>query len=187
MKRTLASGLFWGWIALAGFGCATEVRVNFDPREDFSSYRTWDWLPPGWQVAAAARRVDRGLDAQLRAAIERKLVERGYERAPAGEADFLVTYHLTLERQLVRGVETPAMQTVSSFHREGGYEVTASKPTLQLYEQGTLVLDVADGQERQLVWRGIGIRRVRDSFGIRADDVVSEVFDRFPPEAGSRF
>jgi hypothetical protein len=159
--------------------------VDFDRHEDFSRYRTWDWLPSGWQVPAPGSRVDRGLDALLRTAIERELAARGYERAPAQDADFLVTYHVSLEVQLVRVMETPATQTLHNPHREGGYEVTASQASLQRYEKGTLVLDVADGRDRQLVWRGIGTRRVRESFKNRVDEVVSRLFDRFPPDAGS--
>ena len=185
MRRTFASGLFLIWIAGAGAGCATDVRVDFDPAKDFSSYRTWDWLRPGWEVAPAPSGVDRGLEALVRGAIQRELQERGYERTTVGRPDFLVAYHLTLERELVRRMETPAMQTLSSPHREGGFEVTASRVTLQLYEKGTLVLVVADGGDQQRVWRGIAVRRVRESFRTRAVGVVSEVFDRFPAAAAS--
>jgi len=185
MRRALASGLLVAWLALAGFGCATDVRVDFDPSEDFSSYRTWDWLRPSWQGNPLESGVDRGLESLVRLAIEGELRERGYERTRVGQPDFLVAYHLTLERELVRRMETPAMQTLSSPHREGGYEVTASRPTFQLYEKGTLVLVVADAGDQQRVWRGIGIRRVRDSFKTRAELVVSEVFDHFPAVSAS--
>lgn len=180
MRRALVSGLLVAWLALAGLGCATDVRVDFDPSEDFSRYRTWDWLRPSWQGNPLVSGVDRGLESLVRLAIESELGKRGYEHSSAGQPDFLVAYHLTLERELVRRLETPAMQTLSSPHREGGFEVTASRPTFQIYEKGTLVLVVAKGGDRQRVWRGIGIRRVRDSFKTRAELVVSEVFDRFP-------
>jgi hypothetical protein len=77
------------------------------------------------------------------------------------------------------------MQTLSSPHREGGYEVTKSEKRLQPYELATLVLDVAEARERQLVWRGIGTRRVRSSFKQRAEAIVSDIFEAFPPGPGS--
>ena len=187
MKRALASGLLLAWFAGLGSGCATDVRVEVEPGEDLSSYRTWDWLRPSWQIASPSPGVDRGLEALLRSAIERELRARGYERATNAPADFVVAYHLTLERQLVRRLETPAMQTLVNPHREGGFEVMASRPTLQLYEKGTLVVVVADGRDQQRVWRGVAVRRVRDSFSTRADGVVSEILDRFPAAAGSWF
>jgi hypothetical protein len=61
----------------------------------------------------------------------------------------------------------------------------ASRPMLHLYELGTLVLDVAEPRERQLVWRGIGTRKVRTSFKRRAEEVVAEIFEAFPPDPGS--
>ena len=185
MKPTRATRFLPVLLAAAGLGCATSVRVVFDPHEDFADYRTWAWLAPSFEVSSRRNHVEPSLDALLREAVERELAARGFERAQEEPPDFLVTYHLRVQLQLVQGLETPAMQTVSSYHREGGFEVTASRPTVQSYEQGTLVLDVADGRERQLVWRGIGTRRVRNSFKERADDVVAEIFEAFPPDPGS--
>ena len=185
MKRALASGLLLAWIAWLGSGCATKVRVEVDPGQDLSHYRTWDWVRPSWQSVTPAPGVDRVLEALLREAIERELGERGFARATSARPDFLVAYHLTLERELVRGLETPAMQTLVNPHREGGFEVTASRPTLQLYEKGTLVLVVADAGDQRCVWRGIAIRRVRESFKTRAEEVVSDVLARFPSATGS--
>src|SRR5262245_4929118 len=185
VKRKRAAGLAFAVLAAACFGCGSTVRVAFDPHEDFTTYRTWAWLPRNWEVAASKSRVDPELDALLRGAIERELAARGFELAGEGEPDFLVTYHVRLKRQLVRVMETPAMETLVNPHREGGYEVQVSKPVLYPYELGTLVLDVAEPRERQLVWRGIGTRRVRDSFKRRAEDVVVDIFESFPPEAKS--
>jgi hypothetical protein len=185
VERKRAAGLVFALVAAACLGCATSIRVDFDPQEDFASYRTWAWLPRSWEVAASKSRIDPELDALLRGAIERELAARGFEQAADTPPDFLVTYHLRLRRELVRVIETPAMQTLANPHREGGYEVQASKPMLYPYELGTLVLDVAEARERQLVWRGIGTRRVRTSFKRRAEAVVAEIFEAFPPEPRS--
>src|SRR5262245_29919982 len=183
VERKRARGFAFAVLVAAGLGCATTVRVDFDPDEDFARYRTWAWLPRGWEVPASD--VDPELDALLRGAIERELAARGFSQAGELTPDFLVTYHLRIQHQLVRGIETPAMQTLSSPHREGGYEVVASRPSVLPYELGTLVLDVAEARQRQLVWRGIGTRRVRTSFKRRAEAVVGEIFEEFPPSSGS--
>jgi hypothetical protein len=186
VERKRAAGLAIALLGAASVACATRVWVDFDPREDFRSYRTWTWLAQSWEVAAAGSRVDPELDALLRGAIERELVSRGYERAAAEAApDFLVTYHVQLRRQLVQLLETPAMQTLHNPHREGGYEVTASRARLQFYEFGTLVLDVAEAKDGQLVWRGIGTRKVRESFKRQAAAVVTDIFEGFPPDPES--
>jgi hypothetical protein len=183
MRRAVASGLFVAGIALAGSGCATDIRIDVDRPEDLSTYRSWDWLPVQWEAAPAARGVDRGLEALVRGAIVRGLLERGYRRTSVGRPDFLVAYHVTLQRELVLRTETPAMQTLAGFHREGGFEITASRFSVERYETGTLVLVVADAGSQQRVWRATAVRRVRESFRTEAERVVLEVFDRFPSAA----
>lgn len=187
MRRALASSFLFAWIAVAGSGCATQIQVNLDRREDFSHYRTWDWMHPRADLAAATSGINRGLESLVRGAIVRGLLDRGYARTTVGRPDFLVAYDLTLVRELVRRLETPAMQTISSPHREGGFEVTASRFVTEHYETGTFVLAVSDGGNLQGVWHATAVRRVRDSFVPRVEEVVSEVFERFPPAAEAWF
>jgi hypothetical protein len=187
MRRTLASSLLVAWIAVTGSGCATEIQVSLDRREDFSHYRTWDWMQPRAEPAAATSGLDRGLELLVRGAIVRGLRDRGYARTTVGRPDILVAYDLTLARELVRRLETPAMQTLSNPHREGGFEVTASRFVFEHYETGTFVLAVLDGGNLRGVWHATAIRRVRDSFLPRVEEVVSEVFERFPPAAEAWF
>jgi len=187
MRRALASSLLFASVVVAGSGCATQVQVNLDRREDFSHYRTWDWMHPGAEPAAARSGIDRGLELLVRGSIVRGLLDRGYARTTVGRPDFLVAYDLTLARELVRRLETPAMQTLSSPHREGGFEVTASRLVIERYETGTFVLAVSDGGNLRSVWHATAIRRVRDSFLPRVEEVVSEVFERFPPAAEAWF
>jgi hypothetical protein len=183
MRRALASGCILAWIAVTGSACATRVRVDFDHTEDFARYRTWDWNRSGEWFATTATGVDRGLDALVRDAVARGLEKRGFSRTKVGRPDFLVAYHVSLERVLVRRLETPATQTVSSHHRDGSFEVTASTVTHELYETGTFVLLVADAGNLQKVWRATAVRRVRESFRPQAEGVVSAVLDRFPAAA----
>ena len=80
MRRALASSLLLAWIAVAGSGCATQIQVDLDSRQEFSRYRTWDWMHRGGELAAARGGIDRRLELLVRAAIVRGLLERGYER-----------------------------------------------------------------------------------------------------------
>jgi hypothetical protein len=186
LANVVATAAFAAVLATLGPGCAQPVRVSFDAHEDFGAYRTWAWLPQSWPVPAVARQVAPELDAMLRTSIERELAARGYKPAAEDRSpDFFVTYHLELRTQLVLMNETPAAQTLPTFHGGrgdvGAYEVGITEQHLVVYEIGLLGLDVADGHERQLVWRGIGRRRARDSFSDVADDTVAEILEHFPP------
>jgi hypothetical protein len=178
-RAPLASLLVLALAAAAG--CVNGLRVEFDPLEDFARYRTWDWLPKGFEQRAASRELAPDLDALLRAAIERELAARGFERAGDDAPDFYVSYHADLKLQLVRGTETPAMRTLSSLHHTPSYEITAPATTLRRYDVGTLALDVADGRDRQLVWRGIQTGRWRNGVRDRVDGLIADLFERFPP------
>lgn len=165
-------------LAALGLACA-KPSVEVDPSEDFSVYETWEWLP---------RRADFDPPRQLRselherviAQVERELRECGYRRAGGETPDFFVTYHLEIERQLVVRSEVPAEETLETFHEGGSYGVTRTTTHLAHYEQVTLAIDVAEGQERQLVWRGRLSERVRGSFDRRAGDAVAEILAHFP-------
>jgi hypothetical protein len=168
----------------ACLACATPVRVEFDRREEFSRYRTWAWLDPGWEVGRASR-VAPELDAVLRGAIERELAARGYQLTADGTPDFFVTYHIAVAREMVVSIETPASQFLSSLHQGSpSYLITASERKVRFYETGTLAVDVADGSERQLVWRGLAIRRARNDYEPHAARAVAEILERFPPASG---
>lgn len=173
-------------LALAGcLGCAAAMRVEFDPREDFARYRSWDWLPTGFAESAASRALAPDLEALLRGAIERELAERGFTRAAGATPDFYVSYHADVSIQLVRAIETPAMQTLSSLHSNSpSFEITASEKSLRRYDEGTLALDVANGRDRQLVWRGMQTGRWRNGIRPRLDEMIEELFERFPPTPG---
>ena len=117
-------------------------------------------------------------------AIEKRLQEKGYSKAARGAADFLVLYHLSLERKLdTTTINAPYTGGTSE------WEVHRTAPTHEVveYAEGTLVIDVLDNRTRRLVWRGTA--RGRHSNVPQAHYVeqrVSEVLDRFPPPASGR-
>ena len=184
MKRS--PGLAIPILVAAWLACATGAKVEFDAQEDFSRYRSWEWLPLGAEAGEARHLDDPELGALVRGSIERELGARGYLRAEGDPPDFYVTYHLQILREVEVSTETPAAQMLSSHHQSPSYVVSSSQQVVRVYERGTLVIDVADGRQRQLVWRGTETRRARHSFEPQLDAAVADILERFPPEAHSR-
>ena len=91
-----------------------------------------------------------------------------------------MTYHLEIQRQLVMRSETPAEEMLETFHEGGSYGVTKTGTHVAHYEQVTLAIDVTEGHDRQLVWRGKLRERVRGSFDRRASDAVTKILEHFP-------
>jgi hypothetical protein len=179
MRRTRR---FAPLLLLATVACVSPVTVEFDAEEDFSRHRTWAWLPRPQAPPAD----DPALHALLNDLVERGLEARGFPRATEGRPDLFVTTHVELRRELEIRTETPAMETLSSLHDSPSYTVEAPRQLLIPYERATLVVDVADGRERQLVWRGSQTRRVRGRFTDAAADVVEEILAHFPPPLAER-
>ena len=71
--------------------CTTPVEISFDEREDFSRYRTWDWLP------GAARTIDAptpylvGLDRDPPAGRVSESPPPGPDPGTGGPTDFTVS------------------------------------------------------------------------------------------------
>ena len=171
-------------LAGASLACATvRVTVDYDPNEDFSSYRTFAWFPivrPSSDPEVASPLVD----ARIRAAVARELEAKGYRQVIDRTPDFYVTWHVSVEDKL--DVYTVDRGYVGSW----GYVVSIPETRVRQYEEGTLLIDVADAREKQLVWRGVGKGRLRrqptpEQLTADVDGAVAEILERFPPEPRS--
>ena len=105
-----------------GLGCASEVRVHFDERADFSRYHTWAWLPDSASRVDAPHANSPALTTRLARLIEEQLGKRGYDRT-AEHADFFVSYQLVLRRHEM-AIEVPrAPYLFSSYNSSASISV----------------------------------------------------------------
>src|SRR5262245_57028582 len=140
-------------VAALASGCATTtVDVAFDPAQDFSQYRTWDWLPRGKNVYALPGE-ERALDRLISRLVEQELGERGLVRVRGG-ADLLVGYELRVRRQLVILNETGAEDLLPSHHSSPSYQVQATTRRIDVYDRGYLWVAMTDGEREGRIWRG---------------------------------
>jgi len=169
----LAAGLLAAGSALAG-----SIDVDFNPKADFASYKTWAWVPDrdkghhGVLVDATMRgRVEKTLGKRLR--------EAGlHEAAPGEKADLLVRY---------RG-DTGTGETGSS--NIGGLR-SLDNPvytSVQFTEQtANLMVDLIDANTQALAWRLYVDQKVKgptdppDKF-VRA---LEKGFAKYPPSASA--
>ncbi len=174
--------LLAAWLGLA---CASSVDVRFDERADFSRYHTWSWLPDAASRVDAPHADPARLDAQLARLIEEQLGQHGYERA-AERADFFVSYRLALHRHAVE-VEVPrAPYLLSSYSSSPSYWIEGSEVKKRIFEDLQLVVRVA-GPDGRTTWQAALKRRLEDGSGLRLDDLIVTLLERFPAHRnGSR-
>lgn len=175
-------------IAIAGAaavlaGCSSGIQVNtdFDPQQDFSGYHTYVWAAP---PQTNDPRLDSPLaQRRLQAAVDVVLAEKGLQPATGtGEPDVILGYYVALDNRV-------DVQQVTNYYGWGyGRYYGAAYPStsVRYYDQGTLILDVADAKQKQLVWRGTGQAEVHkemdpDRRQQRLEDAVRQIMKDFPP------
>ena len=177
LSRHLAIALIW--VAFAACS-SVQVMVDFDPEEDFGAHRTYAWLPGSPEESGNLAVQSPLIDTRLRQAVDRTLKEKGFEKREQGQPDLYVAYHLSVESKM-------DVYTVDRYYGNYGYAVSIPETRVSQYDEGTLVIDVADAREKELVWRGTGIKRVQPSPNPEqtteaVNKAVAEILASFPPD-----
>jgi hypothetical protein len=180
--RHAGAALAAAWLAL---GCATQAQTDFDPNAQFDRYRTFAWqATEGEMGEALAGQADPLLLRRIREAIEEGLVAKGYQKVEdRNSADFVVSFSVGSREKL-----QPQSQVsigFGSFGRYGGGGVGVSTPVAgQSTTEGTLAIDIFDGESQEAVWHGSASKEVTPSMdrAVLVNEVVGAILAKFPPE-----
>ncbi len=145
-RRSVARALSLASLAIM-VGCATvSAGADFDPAVRLDRYHTFDW-GGGDSLPVGDPRLDNNpfFDSRVRAAVELELATRGLRRVTT-TPDLLVHYHASV-RQRVDVVRSDEGRGYSS-PRYGTSDAVVE------YEEGTLIIDVADPKSKSILWRG---------------------------------
>ena len=154
MKRlTLHALLAIGFAPLAA---AEKPQIQWDPAYDFSSIRTFQWQP---NAESTLEQRNPFMHSRVVSAVDYELCATGLTEVQSN-ADVYVTYHASAENK-VRLESDSYGYGFGGYGRGGwgayGYGVAGPVMTTTRvveYEEGTLVVDIWDASDRQLVWRG---------------------------------
>ena len=158
-------------------GCASmSVTTDYDQETDFAEYETFDWIKQKPKVPPR-RSFDAALfEKRLRNAVEAELETRGYERVTTGKPDLLVAYHI--------GSKNKVDVTTHGYRYGPRGRWVGRHVEVHRYKEGTLILDLVDAGEKQLIWRGTAVGAVYNPRDMEARilEAVTELFEEFPPE-----
>jgi hypothetical protein len=160
--------------------CATAARnveTFYDDSSSFDGFETYQWFPTRQPDAVSARPF---LKRIVETAIRDQLAERGYEMA-TGRPDFWVNY------QVIVGAEADVRTTWDVYGRRvdafpGWYE-----PQVDVYRDGTLIIDVLDPDTGDVLWRGVtsdaaqGGANVAQNAERTMNRAAGRVLGQFPP------
>lgn len=164
---------------------AADVKMNYDKTADFSKFKSYAWMTPrkvsGVDDPAALERV-------VKSAADAHLAQRGFAPATTGTPDFLIGYHAVVEPKVEEFVLDTRYDDVSDafYERIAPYAGPAGQRRTETYDEGTLVLDIVDAGNRQLVWRSSMEGRVNKKLKPaerekRVAKGIAQMLGMFPP------
>jgi hypothetical protein len=171
--RRMVSGFAIAATAMAA-ACAPIAVTSFAQRGvDVAAYRTFAWERIETDVPGDPR-LDNNpfFHEYLRDAVERELLGRGYEHTSL-QPDLFVHYHATAQQRVLVGDQQVGREQCRGCAAE-------------VYDEGTLLVDLTDARTGALVWRGVaqsGLTAVVNNqlrMEETIDRVVTRIFTKLP-------
>ena len=195
MDRRLRVSL--GMVAVfASAGCATlQVERDYDREVSFEELETYTLIEQAGTSIGHPAVSSPLVDRRIRAAIERELDAMGFRQATSGDADFKIAAHVVAEERV--DVATFDRYGYSNYgYRRFGHPLyygyggpgIITRDYVREYVEGTLILDIIDGDTNELIWRGWSSKALaHEPRPEKVDEYVFEavgkILEGFPPEA----
>lgn len=182
-----------GWLIALAIGlisCHSELPVasDYDPDIDFSQYKTY-----GIKLTAEEdnRPLEINPNAEKRIAtvIRQEMAVHGYEES--GNPDIWISFYLKVSEKMDVVADGSRIYRMGPnyFGANWGYGPGWVKNDLNTeYEEATLVIDMVDALEKQLVWFGTctgSIDSYADDAEFKYRAAVIKIMDQFPFLAGN--
>lgn len=167
----VALSVFILWAVTYLYG--QDVHYNYARGANFQSYKTYQWVN--------AVRVDQLIDADIKRAIDEQLAQKGLTKVEKG-GDILVTYYPVLR-------EEKAVNLNAFGWRNYGWANGSVNGQTSTIPMGTLVVDLYDPAQKQLIWRGDasksleGMNKDPNKNYKQVQKAMAKLFKNYPPPA----
>jgi hypothetical protein len=191
MKRLIAVASLAAVVVLTALpdAAGVKVRTQRDKAFDFSTLRTYAWHPDGFgdvkvltTTGGDPEAIRAQLEPAIRQAAEQGLAARGLTAAPAEQADVYVNYYLLLGA----GISSQHLgQFIGNASEWGLPPISGATTSLEMYEQGSLVLDVSGRTQKHVIFRGVAQaeidrQRTPEARRDRVRGAVRDMLNDFP-------
>ena len=172
-------------VLLLGACQTTQVNHDFDASRDFASYRSWSWKDPALRYSPDDPRIKSDLTEQrIRQAVADQLDQRGL-RPATGKADLQVQAYLIVEDRQQQVSTNYGGAWGGPWNGYWGGPMYNETRSID-YKVATIQIDLHDGKDGKLVWRGSAEQVLNNAPGpnersaaIRA--TVAKVLANYPP------
>jgi hypothetical protein len=157
---------------------SVSVKHDYDRETDFQQYKTYAWSEQAMPGDALAQ--NPLVKKRVQVAVDETLRSKGYSLTELEQADFVVVTHAGIKERM----------RVQDWGRYGWYDPWwgpyGGRVDVSYYEEGTLVIDIVDAKEKELVWRGMGTGIVKqyakpEKMQKDIDQDVTKILAAFPP------
>jgi hypothetical protein len=151
------------------------VRADHDSQHDFSTYSSFSIFERQGKEKRRPQMspiVDRRIGAAMASDIEAK----GFDATSPRDTDFLVTFYTAVRRRVVINR--------AGWYGWGGWGWHGGTTWANSFPEGTLVIDIIDRRNRQLVWRGVGEGAFTSTnpSNEKVAKRVAKILSSFPPQ-----
>ena len=169
--------------------CSTlTVTSDYDTSFDFSTLRTYAWLE-GKTPSNDVRINNSLIINRVVNAVNTNLQSSGYQLVDKDKADFYVNWFGGIQDKI-------RLETINTYYGAMGYDDYAwgyrgywpgfIRTYSFEYQEGTLIIDIADSKNKQLLWRGTGQDYLEENptpeqITENINRTVTEILSNFPP------
>jgi hypothetical protein len=167
-----------------------KVETNKDPKADFAAIKTYAWLPPAPLVKNAPDELTNPnlsqevLGPHIVEAVDRELARRGLTQADRNTADVLVVYFAALTVGFNKSYVGEYYGYITGWPSPIPTGLAPST-SADIYEQGTVVVDMVQRASNRAIWRGSVATRVQQGRKLeerieRINEGTERMFEQFP-------
>ena len=169
---------------LVSISCQASIPTHheYDSSAPFRTYKTFAWVDERAMIRSfevATVQLGPFLDREIREAVDRNLLEKGYvKRKPGENADLVVSFSVGTRERI----------QVDSYPSTYGYRYRRTGPwvsDVRTYTEGTLAIDFFDRGTKEAVWHGWARKRLQttrdeDKRKERINEAVDAILKPFP-------
>ena len=173
IKLVLFLALATGILLLNGCGSSLKVVSDYNGGLDFSQYKTYNFLKPDpdsvkMEVSKRPTIINQLNQRRLEAAIDEEMYLRGYSMSET--PDILISYYVKIEDKTETTATTygnygsPYYGGYGYYGYYGGYGYGNTYTDVRTYDYkyGTLIIDLVDAKDNELIWYGAASKAMED-------------------------
>lgn len=174
VSRTLATVLI-SLFVLCGWAAAQDVHTDYDHHVNFGQFHTYSWTKvqtdnPLWK-------------SRIQDAVDKDLQSKGWQRVQSGGQVAISAVGAVKNEK-----EYETFYNGLGGWRWGGFGDTATT-TVQNQKVGTLVVDMYNAGNKQLIWRGVATDTLSENpekNENKLQKTTDKMFKDFPPKQGKK-